>query len=329
MTQANAPAPVRVGFFSRSVVSRVARERGLFAAHGLAVTEHAVPSSVAQFTSLRAREFDLIMTSPDNVAAYRLAAFNPLHERLDVRIVLGIDAGLGLSLVAAPSVTSVEALRGRTIGVDVPFSGFALALFAALRRHGLQRDDDYRVVSLGSTPRRREALASGRCDATLLNAGHDIRAESAGCRRLLRIADLESPYLGTVLAAPGAWLDDNVEVARRFVDAWLAAVDIVLEPDERPFVMPLLRDEMSLDALEADEAYRMLRSSRDGLIADGAVAIERILTILRVRNSDPTTATDIDTTPEAVARSGIVDGRLLRRIGAGVPDSRLSPNIPG
>jgi ABC-type nitrate/sulfonate/bicarbonate transport system substrate-binding protein len=303
--------PLRVGYFSRSVVSRVARERGLFERHGLLVSEEPVPSSPSQFRSLLAGDLDLVLTSPDNVAAYRLTEANPLAVRMDVRILLALDAGLGLSVMATPEVQSIAQLRGRTVAVDVPSSGFALALFSIMERHGLRPERDFTLVSLGSTPGRREALVAGTCDATLLNAGHDIRAESAGFRRLARIADTLSPYLGTVLAATGPWLDGHATETRRFADAWLAATAITLDPAERGFVEPLLADELTLDRREAGVAYAMLQSSRDGLVPDGRVDSDRLLTVLATRAAFGGPDTGVDPSEAGIASSGIVDRRLL------------------
>ena len=98
-----------------------------------------MPSSPAQFRSLETGELDVVMTSPDNVLAYRFLSANPLGRNLPVEILAGIDRGLGLSLCLAPSVTDVADVRDRVVGVDVPESGFAFVAFALLERAGLAR----------------------------------------------------------------------------------------------------------------------------------------------------------------------------------------------
>lgn len=313
ITTPAAPDVLRVGFFSRSVVSRVARERGLFTSHGLAVIEEPVASSIAQFRSLQAGEYDLVLTSPDNVAAYRLTEANGLRTRLDVRMLLGLDAALGLSIIGAPDVRTLEDLRGRTIGVDVPSSGFANALFSVLAQAGLQRDRDYALVTLGSTPNRRAALLRGQCDATLLNAGHDIAAELDGCHRLARITETLRPYLGTVLATTGPWLDEHLDLARRFAQAWLAATSIVVDPAEEAFVEALLGEEYALPPESAGIAYEMLTSSRDGLIPDGRIDRAALHTVLQARARYGGPDTGIDLTAGFVEASGLIDNRLSRR----------------
>jgi ABC-type nitrate/sulfonate/bicarbonate transport system substrate-binding protein len=113
-----------------------------------------------------------------------------------------VDRGLGLALYARPGIGSVADLRGVEVGVDVAASGFAFALYEILGRAGLARRD-YRVVELGSTPQRLQALLDGRCAATMLNAGNDLRADDARLVRLVDVVDVASPYLGTVLAVQG------------------------------------------------------------------------------------------------------------------------------
>lgn len=192
-----------LGTFSPSVLLRVARRTGVLGAHGLAVREEAVPSSPAQFRALSDGSLDAAFTSPDNVVAYRFLPTNPLGGTGDVRIVAGIDRGLGLALYARAGTTAVEGLRGAVVAVDVAASGFAFALFEILSRAGLDAGADYELVELGSTPRRLRALLAGRCAATMLNAGNDLRADEAGLPRLADITSVATPYLGTVLVVQG------------------------------------------------------------------------------------------------------------------------------
>lgn len=278
---------LRLAYFSRSVVVAVAERRGIFGAHGLEVEAVPVTSSPHQFAMLRAGECDLALTSPDNVAAYGLGDRNPLGARLDVRILLGLDAGLGLSVMAAPSVTDLRQLRGGVVGVDVPQSGFALALFGVLEAAGLVAGRDFTVAELGATPRRRAALAGGACDATLLNAGHDIAAEMDGCRRLAAVTDRYHPYLGAVLAATGPWLAAHQEDGRRFVAAWREAVGRVLDPRHDAEVIAAAGETLGVPDAAAARFVAVLRSERDGLVPDGRVDPAALATVLALRGVDP------------------------------------------
>jgi ABC-type nitrate/sulfonate/bicarbonate transport system substrate-binding protein len=288
-----------LGYFSGSVVSRVAREGGGYARHGLEVTEHPVASSVDQIRALLDGDLDLVLTSPDNVATYRFNAGNPLGARADVRIVRPVDHGLGLSLLVAPEVTGPEALRGAAVAVDVPASGFAFALYAVTEAAGLRPERDYRVVALGSTPRRAAALRAGDCAATLLNAGHDVDAEAVGCRRLARVVDVVGPYLGAVLAARGDWLDRHEQVVGRFLQAWSEATARVLDSGGEP-------PERGLP----DATLATLRSPREGVIVDSLVDLTALRTVVDLRERFGGFEAGVDVAAVRDGRLGLLDERF-------------------
>src|SRR5512133_1939743 len=173
-----------LGSFTPSVLLRVARRTGALAEAGLEVTETAVPSSPGQFAALLDGSLDVVLTSPDNVLAYRYSPTNPLGRTADARIVSAVDRGLGLALYAG---SDAQTLRGGRFAVDVPGSGFAFAMYALAESVGLGRDD-YEVVALGSTPKRLQALLRGECAATMLNAGNELHAEAAGYRALAAVS---------------------------------------------------------------------------------------------------------------------------------------------
>ncbi len=271
---------LRLGIFSANVVADWAQERGVFAEHGLAVEQLPVASSPAQFASLTAGEYDAVLTSPDNVATYVLNEGNPLGRRLDLQILRAVDRGGRLSLVGGPGVDSVEALAGRRFAVDVPTSGFAFVGFALLRRAGREAGRDYEVVTAGATPRRRQLLAAGAFEATLLNAGHEARAVRAGAHVLGVVSDVVRPYLGTVLATR---TDVDTPALRALLAAWDDAERAVLAPENRAAVTAVLATQPDTDAGIAAQMYETLLDPLHGLCAGGEVEPAAFEAVLRLR----------------------------------------------
>ncbi len=241
----------------------------MFAGRGLTVDARPVASSPAQFRSLREGAYEMVLTSPDNIAA---------HSSMDVRVVRAVDGGMGLCLVGARGVRCVDDLRGRVIGVDVADSGFAFALYELLAASGLRRGD-CEVVALGSTPRRAVALREGRCAATLLNGGAAVAAVHAGLVRLGRISDVVNPYLGTVLAATGPWLAEHADAVSRFVTAWQRAVTTLLTED----VDDLLAGVFDVPREQVRDVRRVLRDPVEGLVPDGAVDERALANVAALR----------------------------------------------
>jgi ABC-type nitrate/sulfonate/bicarbonate transport system substrate-binding protein len=251
---------------------RVARRTGQLADAGLEVTEAPVPSSPAQFESLLAGRLDAVLTSPDNILAYRYSPTNPLRRTADARIVSAVDRGLGLGLYGS-------ATRGGRFGVDVPTSGFAFAMYALAESLGLRRDD-YDLVTLGSTPKRLAALLAGECEATMLNAGNELHAEAAGLRPLATAADTLSPYLGTVLAVVG---DTRLELADRLAVVLIRTASGIADGRLDAEVVAEAADALDLPEELAHRYLRRLKDPAEGLVTDGVVDPGALRTLVDLR----------------------------------------------
>jgi hypothetical protein len=269
-----------VGSFTPSVLLDLAERSGRLRDAGLTVTELPVTSSPAQFGSLVDGDLDVALTSPDNVLAYRFDDTNPLGRLLDARIVAGIDRGMGLGLYARPGLTATD-LEGADVGVDVPSSGFALALYALADGLGVDRSR-YRLATLGSTPRRLEALLAGECTATMLNAGNELLAERAGCVRLAAARDLLSPYLGTVVAVVG---DQHLAAATRLSAALVDTAAEIVGGGLTTEAAASAADRLGLDDDLAGQYVDRLRDPLAGLVPDGAVDPDALATLVRLRTT--------------------------------------------
>lgn len=234
---------------------RVARRTGRLPDE---VEEVPVASSPAQFAALADGSLDAGLTSPDNVLGHR--------GRVDVEVLAAIDRGMGLALYAHRPAGE---LAGARFGVDVPASGFAFAMYAILDELGVT---DRELVTLGSTPKRLRALLGGECDATMLNAGNELLAEAAGCRR---IAGPPQPYLGTVLVA----LTEMPDLREGLV----ATADAILSGQHPDLVLEEAAAALDLPGDLARRYLERLLSPTDGLVAGGVVDPAAMATVEGLR----------------------------------------------
>ena len=278
------PATVRLSYFSKSPVVSLAQAKGFFAAQNLTVVETQTTSSPTIFRNLRDGAQDIILTQSDNVFNYRLNPSNPLGGTFEPVIFMGTDWGNGASLMARPEFTSVESLRGKTVAVDSPNSGFAFVLYGIMRAHGLEKGVDYNVIVTGGTPGRYADLTAGKFDATILNAGYQFRAEQAGMNTLGGIRDAQNPFMGGSAVALQGWLDANPAVAVRFIRAFLQGQRYVLDPANRDEVIAWLTADAG-DAVVAEKTYEVLTTPGDGLIPNGELDREALFGTASLRNS--------------------------------------------
>jgi hypothetical protein len=265
---------IGVGTFTRSILIEIAHNRGYLADSGIRVDEISVPSSPAAFEMLESSAIDVLITSPDNVLAYRYLSKNPLARKLDVRIIGAIDRGLGLSLCYAPNLV----LTPSTLGVDVPTSGFAFVGFELLAQQGIARES-YSIDLLGSTPKRRVDLVAGKVDSTILNAGNEIKAISQGARKIADISTI-GPYIGTVLSVIGE--PSPVELMLR--EVLDLVVREVLGGQHAALIIEIAQKNLQLAEELALEHYYTLIDPTHGLVRGGQMDLPSLRTLIDLRN---------------------------------------------
>ena len=298
--------PITLGVFYQSLPMMAAQELGYYEREDLDVEYQKVSSSIQQFESLRDDRYDVVQTSPDNVANYRYNAGNPIGTRVDGQGFMGMDYGMMLAVVARPDIESIKDLRGRTVSVDAPASGFAYVLYKILTLHGLRRGEDYTVVSTGGVfDRYRSLMETDDFDATLLSGGFETRAKNAGYKLLDSVYDIADPYLGVWAAAKSTWLRENAELAAAFIAAYREATRWCFDPANRESCLELLMRAPRTDRSLAEQLYEIQLREGVGNVPDAGIDPAAVLSVLKLREEfdgfeDPQ---DVD----AIARA---DGEL-------------------
>jgi ABC-type nitrate/sulfonate/bicarbonate transport system substrate-binding protein len=278
-----APATLNVGFFGRTLPMLAAQAQGFFAAEGLTVNFLQIASSTQAFADLRDGRYDVALTSVDNVVNYRLNAGNALGAVLDVKAFFGVDYSNWLTLAGRTGFASASDLRGRTLAVDAPASGFAFVAYEILRRHGLEPGVDYRVVSIGGGLQRFQALMAGTVDGTLLNNGFEIRAGAAGRPLFETVFDVADPYQGSVGAAMNGWLETHPDEAVRFIRAFYAATRWSFDPANHEAAVQLLMTQPGITRALAEALYLAQLTPRRGVSPDLAISRRGLLSVLTLR----------------------------------------------
>ena len=217
----------------------VAMENGIFSQEGLAVEvlELRKTSLVAQ--ALIAGSTPIAILGPD-------AAMMAIERGANISIVSAVIRTSTSVLVAQPKYRSVKELRKVKIGTGGP-GGSTTQLEMILHQEGLRANEDYTLITLGSTRERYLAVMAGGVDAALLSPTASFEAKDAGLTLLAFVADYvrdyvqlasvvnnrvaaENPtmitkYLRSMIKA-GRWLTDEKNEER--------AVNILLKYEKMP-----------------------------------------------------------------------------------------------
>lgn len=280
---AGAAEPLRVVAFAgaSNLPFWAAQEQGLFARRGVTVTLDITPNSVEMARNLEAARYDLALTSVDNIVAYDEGEGEAGLGAVDFVALFGVDNGM-LSLVAAPSIGSVAAVKGHPVSVDAATTGFAFVLREILARADVP---DVTFVKVGGGAQRLAGLLTGQQEVTLLNTPLDVVAESHGFHALVRAADQLGAYQGIVAAVRRERVSEDRARLVAFTAGFHDAVAWLADPAHRAEAVALLAANMpGMTPEAAAQAYAALLDPARGIYRDMRIDHAGLATVLALRS---------------------------------------------
>ncbi|MBI3077349.1 MAG: ABC transporter substrate-binding protein [Deltaproteobacteria bacterium] len=195
--------------------------------------------SSPQIQALGARELDIAWLA---FASFPLAILN---AKLDLRITADLiqetkDSYSAVRGVLEPSsITRIEDLKGKRIGIIAFGTGSDLGTRAMLKRHGLEYLRDYRLVEV-RPPNMEAMLREGKIDLAWFDAGFWHRAQGkGGIRPLFRGTDIFGTVQVLVQVARQEFLSRNREVVIDFYEDYLRGLRWALDGTQREEVIKL------------------------------------------------------------------------------------------
>ncbi|MBI4527236.1 MAG: ABC transporter substrate-binding protein [Deltaproteobacteria bacterium] len=195
-----------------SAIVSVAQKTRLFERHGLQVQVVYFGSGTLAASGLLSGDAKIILMSANSTLAADIGG-------ADVVQIGGFVNKLGYALMVAPSIKSLQELKGDNLGI----AGFGGASdFAAnyvLRKEGILPGKDVVFLSIGGHQERLTALVSGKLKAVLLQPPYTKRAEKAGFRRLVDFPSLDLEFQTLGYATTRSYLKGNRIACLNFLKA--------------------------------------------------------------------------------------------------------------
>ncbi len=269
---------LRVNVFKnpQNIALYVAREKGFFARHGLAVDIEFTPNSRAQRTGLVQGRFDIAQSAVDNAVALVEV------EHADVVIVAGGSDGLN-ELMARPEISSYADLRGRGVVVDQPDTAYALLLYKMLALHGLQKGD-YTVIPGGDCAARHAAVQPGRGGfAAMMNPPCNFIVRKEGFKSLGRPTDALGPYLADGIWVMRPWARLNADTLVRYLRAMIEAYRWAWAQANHGEAAAIVAKAIDVDADVAASSVEAAVGPHGGLAKDARLDMVGFANTLRLR----------------------------------------------
>jgi NitT/TauT family transport system substrate-binding protein len=232
----------------------VAIERGIFRRYGLEVELAGVaPNTATQAVQTGTAPF--AATTASTVTAYANGARN-------LTIIAGMLNKVLFQLVASPEIARAEDLRGKAVGASAPGSSAEIALGATLQRLRLDAERDVTILHVRDQPAILASLLSGQVVAGMMSNPYNQQALGQGYRLLFDTAESDIEILGLHIASTREVLDREPDLARRFVMAYVEAVQYARQ-EPAGTVEAMMRGTRNEDRALAEDAYAMYRKVWD------------------------------------------------------------------
>jgi ABC-type nitrate/sulfonate/bicarbonate transport system substrate-binding protein len=204
-------ATVRIGYVSRSILDMpyiIARDRGLFREEGLE-PELIFIKAAQTVPAMLAGGIDFGTATGTAVAA--------AVSGVDVRIVFALTDKPSFDLIAAPSITSVQQLRGKKLGITAYGALAEILARQILIAHKVPADQ-VTFLPMGTSDVTYLALKAGTIDATMLQIPQNFLAEDEGFRKLASGADVYRAVQGG-LTTTKVTISDRPELVTKMIRA--------------------------------------------------------------------------------------------------------------
>jgi ABC-type nitrate/sulfonate/bicarbonate transport system substrate-binding protein len=157
-------------------------------------------------------------------------------------------------LIGKRGMKGTEELKGKVIGTSSIKSGSTILLRRLLKAHGLG-EKDYDVVAGQGSAQIFNGLQAGALDAVWLVPPQSYTASSAGYAVLGSFREVAPKFPFVCFVTNTQWLKTKADVGRRFVKAWLAAVNWLHDPANRAEAEQLLAAELKVSADAVTKTY--------------------------------------------------------------------------
>jgi NitT/TauT family transport system substrate-binding protein len=204
----------------------VARDAGLFEKNGLRTDVAYIRSGSTMGQTLVAGEIQMAQMGGPAMLAAGVAGMDVTF----VAVALNTTP-----IVIMGTVSKMEDLKGKAIGITRFGSNTDISARFAIRKAGLQPEKDVALAQLEDYPGIMGGIASGRIAAGALADPFTDAAKKLGYKEIADISalGLEFPFVG--IAAKKSYIKDNADTVQRFVRAYTEAIAIY--KNNRDFAM--------------------------------------------------------------------------------------------
>ena len=211
---------VRIGYSSISgayIPIWVAHDAGLFTKEGLEDQIVLIPSGTQLAQVTVAGEIDIGSLNGSSAIAAAL-------QGADLKIIGNSGNKMIFSLYVKPEIRSVEALKGKKIGITRFGSAPDISVRYALKKYNINAEKDLTLIQLGFMATVAAGLQGGSIDGGVVSPPTQFAVDKAGFRELISITDMDFAFPNPALVAVGSIIKSKPDIINRFIRAYTRGI---------------------------------------------------------------------------------------------------------
>ncbi len=257
---------VRVGVISDSASTwplRIAQEKGFFREAGVQVEIIVEVDSGKLLAGLGQGDYDITHQASDHF-------IRGVQEGKNVFIFMTVSRPI-FDFVVSPQIRIIGDLKGKTIALDRPTTGYWILFRKIFAQNGVKPEDYKLLPNLGGAEKRLQAVQDGRAQGTFLNPPLSLDAISQGFPRLTGLKEHFPDLPGSSGGARRDWAQQHEQTLVAYLRAWKRAVEWLADPQNRQEASAIYAKRVKIDPQQLAGTY-------DSFVRDGLVRLPLSMT---------------------------------------------------
>jgi ABC-type nitrate/sulfonate/bicarbonate transport system substrate-binding protein len=243
----------------------VGEQKKLFEKHGLQLEVIIIRGATNVVRAVLSETVPIGRINPDYV-------IGAIEKGAKVKIVAANMEKIPYDIYARPEIKTGADLKGKTLGVSTLTGGTTLMVHEVLEKAYKLKENDYKLLVVGTSPERYAALKGGSVQASFMGPPFTFRAAKDGFRKLANFHEYLGPILFTTDFAHANYIKSNRAEIVRYLKAMIEATRWLYDPKNKEEALAIHMKVLKSSRESAEEDYKYLVQDFQPFPKDGLVS---------------------------------------------------------
>lgn len=201
-------------------------EKKFFAKNGLDVEVIVIRGATNTTRAVLSETIPIGRINPDYV-------ISAIEKGAKVRLLAGNMEKIPYDVMARPEIKSGADLKGKTFGVSTLTGGTTLMIQEVLEKAYKLKENDYKMLVVGTSPDRYAALKGGSVQATFMGPPFNLRAAAEGYTKLVTFHEILGPIQFTADFAHMNYIKSNRDTVVRYLKSMIQGTQWLYDPKNK------------------------------------------------------------------------------------------------